>query len=328
VGAIGTSHVTVGARGAQTLSEGEHGGVRSGAVRARHMPIGPVHIFDGGPGEAERICVDAIRTMSGLRVATANLDFLALARTDRRLRGDLAGAHLVVADGAPVVWLGRLGGARRMRRVAGVDLVTGVLAGAADAGLRVALYGSTEEVSRDAAVEMERRFPGVEVVCRMCPPFRRLSNDEQAAERTMLRAARPQLVLVALGCPRQERLIAEYFDSAPEAVWIGIGGTLDFFAGEHRRAPAVLQGAGLEWAVRLAQEPGRLWRRYLLRDLPALVRLLPSMLARRRKQVSRKRIARRTAVADSRKTGPQPSINTGGRDCHHPDEGAPARSDV
>ena len=85
-------------------------------------------------------------------------------------------------------------------------------------------------------------------------------------------------MLVALGCPRQERLIARYFDCAPAALWIGVGGTFELISGRKRRAPAPMQAVGLEWVARLAQEPGRLWRRYLLRDAPFFLRLAPAYL--------------------------------------------------
>ena len=87
------------------------------------------------------------------------------------------------------------------------------------------------------------------------------------------------LVLVALGCPYQEQVIARYYEAAPAAVWIGVGGTLDILAGRTRRAPRLLQRLGLEWLARLAQEPRRLWRRYLLRDVPALVAATPACVA-------------------------------------------------
>ncbi len=215
--------------------------------------------------------VEAITSGRGARIATANLDFVALARRDATLREDLANSTLVVADGKPIVWLARIAGARRIGRVNGVDLATELLRrGEALGGMRVALYGSTPDISRDAAAWIERTFVGVRIVAQLTPPFRELSEQESLAERARLTAAAPDLVLVALGCPRQERLIARYFDAAPGAVWIGIGGTLDFFAGRRWRAPRFVQAAGLEWAFRLMQEPRRLWRRYLLRDLPTL----------------------------------------------------------
>lgn len=249
----------------------------------RHVTVGPLRIFDGGPGEALAYCREAVRGGQGARIATANLDFLALAQRDASLCGYLDASHLIVADGAPVAWLARLAGANSVARVAGVDLAQTLLAEDHGGPLRVALYGSTEEISKRAAERIEREC-GVSIVCRICPPFRELAEEERDRERALLREAEPQLVLVALGCPRQERLIAEYFECAPKAVWIGIGGTLDFFVGQRKRAPKLMQRVGLEWTVRLAQEPRRLWRRYLLRDIPALVRVAPGCLAGRQRR--------------------------------------------
>ncbi|MFN0093606.1 MAG: WecB/TagA/CpsF family glycosyltransferase [Dehalococcoidia bacterium] len=226
-------------------------------------------------------CVAALDAGIGLRVATANLDFLARARRDPQLRDDLAGSSICVADGAPVVWLARLLGGGRVSRVPGVDLVGG-LCGRAQArgGMRVAMYGSTEGTARAAAAALEGRYPGTEVVAIECPPFRALTPAELDAGVSRLVGAQPDLVLVALGCPRQERFIAEQFERIPSALWLGIGGTFDFYAGKRARAPRLVQRLGAEWAVRLAQEPGRLWRRYLVDDLPVLVRLAPACLLR------------------------------------------------
>ena len=227
--------------------------------------------------DAARLCVDWIAERRGGRIATANLDFLAVARRDGSLKRLLAGCHLVVADGVPVMWLARLVGATRVARIGGADLVTEVLdRGNRRGALHVALYGSTDSVARDAQREIERRFPNVRVVSIINPPFREQTPEEEARDCESIRAASPGLVLVALGCPKQERLIERYFHAAPGAVWIGVGGTLDFLAGRRRRAPGFLQQAGLEWAVRLMQEPRRLWRRYLLRDLPVLIAVAPS----------------------------------------------------
>ncbi len=247
-----------------------------------HFPLGGVAIFDGDIDEATRICVDWIDAGEGGRVATANLDFLALARRNATLREQLSSSHLVVADGAPVAWLARASGASRTRRVGGVDLVESLLgAGTRRGGLRVALYGGEPDISRATAEAIPQRFPGVNVVAAIAPPFRELSPAEEAAERQQLLAAAPELVLVALGCPKQETFIARYYEVAPQAVWIGVGGTLDILAGRRRRAPQLVQRMGFEWAARLAQEPGRLWRRYLMRDLPVLLAVAPGCLASR-----------------------------------------------
>jgi N-acetylglucosaminyldiphosphoundecaprenol N-acetyl-beta-D-mannosaminyltransferase len=117
----------------------------------------------------------------------------------------------------------------------------------------------------------------------VCPPFRPQTQRELEADAGRIGAAGPDLVLVALGCPRQERFIAQHFVAAPRAVWIGVGGTFDFYAGKRRRAPRVLQAVGAEWLARLAQEPRRLWRRYLVHDLPGLIGTAPALIRRRRR---------------------------------------------
>jgi len=247
----------------------------------KHVDVAGVPVADASRADVEAWCQQRLETRTGARVATANLDFLALARTDWRLRADLTESHLVIADGAPVAWLARCAGARKAARVAGVDLVDSLLRAPAAESRRVVLYGASERVSELAAAAITRRHPAVKIVARLCPPFRPLTGDEMRAERETIRAAEPHLVLVALGCPRQERLISEYFDCAPAALWIGVGGTLDFIAGQRRRAPALLQRAGFEWLFRLLQEPRRLWHRYICRDFVALLAIVPATLKQR-----------------------------------------------
>lgn len=224
-------------------------------------------VFAGPAGAALDECLARIASGQGGRVATANLDFLAIARRDGEARALIESCDLVVADGAPVAWLARLVARSPVERLAGVDLTLEILRAAAP-GLRVAMYGGAESISAAAAAELQRRFPGVRIVLRRCPPYRVLTAPETEEDLRAMREARPDLVLVALGFPRQERLMAEYRPSAPNALWLGIGGTFDFIAGKRVRAPGALQALGMEWLVRLAQEPGRLWKRYLLRDLP------------------------------------------------------------
>lgn len=255
---------------------------RFDAARHGHVTVGPFSVFDGGLGEAAAFCMAAIESGAGAKVATANLDFIARARRDRALRQDLADSTLVVADGAPVAWLARLAGASRVSRVTGVDLVAELCRrGSERGGLRIAFYGSNPATSAAAAETLRARYPGVRVVARISPPFRPPTPAETAADRALLARAKPELVLVALGCPRQERFIAESYHDIPGAVWIGVGGTFDFYAGEKKRAPRLLQAMGGEWLARLAQDPRRLWRRYLLDDLPALVAVATPMFATR-----------------------------------------------
>jgi N-acetylglucosaminyldiphosphoundecaprenol N-acetyl-beta-D-mannosaminyltransferase len=203
-------------------------------------------------------------------VATANLDFLALARKQRTLAEDLRRSTLVVADGMPVRWLARLAGAARARRVAGVDLVTCLCQAAGTSrGLRVSLYGGQPEVAARAAERLAGLGPRIVIAAVVTPPFRKLAVAELDRFRDELVESRPEVVLVALGCPAQERLIAEWHPALPGALWIGVGGTFDLLTGRRRRAPRLIQSAGMEWIFRMVQEPRRLGRRYLGRDVPA-----------------------------------------------------------
>lgn len=215
-------------------------------------------------------------------MATANLDFLALARKDARLLSNLQNSSLVVADGMPVVWLARLVGARRVRRTAGVDLVQALCKDAGDGNaLRIAMYGSTKDLTTRAAKHLESLSPHARVVTAINPPFRPLSPGEAVEHSAALAEAAPNLVLVAMGCPEQERVIADWYHHIPSALWVGVGGTFDFLAGERKRAPRLFRATGTEWIVRMVQEPTRLGRRYLGRDLPALVRIMPGCLLQR-----------------------------------------------
>lgn len=243
------------------------------------VTVADIPIFNGSAEEAVAACL-SLASLGG-RVATANLDFFALARRNEELRRHLRESSLVVADGMPVVWLARLSGAKRIRRMAGVDLVAALFRAERAIPLRVAIYGSTAEICDLAAPVLHDLGSGARVVHRAHPPFRLLTEAEREADQQALRAADPDVVLVALGCPAQERLIAEWYSIAPGALWIGVGGTFDFFAGVRRRAPGFTQAIGFEWVVRMAQEPRRLGRRYLLRDLPALIALVPGCVATR-----------------------------------------------
>lgn len=245
------------------------------ALLPGHVIVGNVPIFDASPESVLELCRRRIQTETGTRIATANLDFVAIARRDETLCQHLHRSHLVIADGKPVAALARLAGAARTVRVAGVDLVHQLLHNHELPELRVAMYGASEHASL-AAETAFASYPRVSVVERIVPPFRALTVAEEELERQRLREAAPHLVLVALGCPRQEGLISAYFEEVPSATWIGVGGTFDFFAGTRKRAPRWVQDSGCEWLVRLAQEPRRLWRRYVLRDIPTLAMVAPA----------------------------------------------------
>ncbi|HEX4813034.1 MAG TPA: WecB/TagA/CpsF family glycosyltransferase [Nonomuraea sp.] len=217
----------------------------------------------------------ALEAGRGGRIVTPNVDICRLAAADPALRELVCSADLVVADGMPLVWAARLKGTPLPERVTGADLVWALGELAASRGWPVYLIGGPPGVPRRAADVLACRYPGLRVCGADAPPygFDATSEGRDAVRRKVV-AARPRLVFVGLGFPRQDRLIAELADDLPGAWFLGCGAAIAFAAGTVRRAPEWMRRAGLEWAFRLAGEPGRLARRYLVDDLPFAARLL------------------------------------------------------
>lgn len=216
-------------------------------------------------------------------ISTPNIDILRRAARDPEMRSLIGSADVVVADGAPVVWAARLGGRPLPERVAGSALLWSLSRGAARAGRSVYLLGGEPGVGLRAAQRLLEHAPRLRLAGVHAPDWGFERDPARLAEvRDRLLAAAPDLVFVALGCPKQERLIRELAPALPATWWIGCGAALDFAAGQLRRAPRWMQVGGLEWVHRLAAEPRRLVRRYLVEDAPFALRLLAgSVLARR-----------------------------------------------
>jgi N-acetylglucosaminyldiphosphoundecaprenol N-acetyl-beta-D-mannosaminyltransferase len=208
------------------------------------------------------------------QVVTVNLDFLSIARRQERFRETINRSDLAVADGMPLVWLARLRGAPLPQRVTGVDLVVESCRIAARGGKGVFLLGAAPGVAQAAGAELQRRHPGLHIAGTYSPPMGPLTRRENQRIVGMIREASPDLLFVALGAPRQDLWIRDNLAALEVPVAMGVGCVFDLLAGSVRRAPAWLQRAGLEWAFRLGQEPLRLWRRYLVDDLPVFARLL------------------------------------------------------
>ena len=233
----------------------------------RRWRLGGVLVDRLGFTEALDAIAGLVEGGQGGAVFTPNVDHVVLAETDPRLRAAYARVSLSLADGMPVVWASRLLGARLPEKVSGSDLVLPLMRRAAARSWRVYLLGGAEEVAPKAAEELRRELPGLRLVGAEGPW---IDMAEPASGRqdllARLRQARPDLVLVALGNPKQELWIDEVRDSVRPAVLVAVGAGLDFVAGVVRRAPRWMSAAGLEWLYRLGREPRRLGRRYLLRD--------------------------------------------------------------
>jgi len=206
---------------------------------------------------------------------TANLDFLRYLATDRRARELFGEVDLVVADGMPLVWAARLQGHVLPDRVAGSDLVWLLAERAARDGRSIFLLGGNPGAAEEAARRLRERWPTLRIAGISSPWISGLPAPTELQElRATLERAAPDLVYVGLGMPKQEHLIHALRGSLPRSWWVGVGISLSFMSGEVRRAPLWMQRAGLEWLHRLAQEPRRLARRYLIDDVPFALRLL------------------------------------------------------
>lgn len=196
-------------------------------------------------------------------VHLCNAYTLSLARGDPSFAALLNRGDANFADGMPLVWIGKRLGLRDMSRVYGPDLMTEVMDRGRESGLRHYLYGSTPEVVAELGRRLRVRFPGVSIVGEESPPFRPLAPEEEQATAARISAARPDVVWVGLGTPKQDAFV-DVFRDRVEAPLVTVGAAFDFHAGTLRQAPRWMQDHGLEWGFRLAAEPRRLWRRYLV----------------------------------------------------------------
>ncbi len=203
------------------------------------------------------------------QIVTVNADFVIKAQGDPELRQILQEAHMATADGMPLVWGARLLGVPLPGRVTGADLIPALAGIAAEKGYSFYLLGGGPGVAVRAAEAMRERYPALRIVGAVSPPYRSVLETDPALLDD-IRLARPDLLLVAFGNPKQEKWIAMHARELGVPVMIGVGGTLDFIAGVTRRAPDWMQRSGLEWSYRLLQEPRRLWRRYVV-DLAGFV---------------------------------------------------------
>ncbi len=232
---------------------------------------------------ALEVIASLVAAQRGGFVVTPNLDHVAIAKRDVHLRAAYAAAALSLADGQPLVCCSHLLGTPLPERVAGADLLAPLFARAETEGWRVFLLGGQEDVSRRAKCILRARHPRLRVVGRDASHWSPRSNAAPEDEPTVrvVRRARPDVVIVAYGCPKQERWMHRHAAQLGSAVCFGLGGSLDFYVGAVRRAPAWMSRCGVEWMYRLAQEPRRMAVRYLWRDPQVVPSLVLDALAQR-----------------------------------------------
>lgn len=203
----------------------------------------------------------AIRRRERLLIGVVNAAKLVNMHRSPELRRAVLDADMILADGMAVVWASWLLRQHLPERVAGIDLMMGMLGRARENGHRVYCLGATREVLDAAIEQMESLFPGLLVVGRHHGYF---SGQEEAQVVSDIREASPDILFVAMSSPKKEAFLARWSDELQVPVCHGVGGSFDVLAGKVRRAPQAWQRLGLEWLYRVLQEPRRMWRRYLV----------------------------------------------------------------
>jgi len=230
----------------------------------------------------------ADRTLSRF-ICTGNLDHLVLLDRDDEFRSVYDDADLVLADGAPVVWLSKLS-ARKNRpalpeRVAGSDLFWEVARLSHDEGIRLFFLGGAPGSVENAAAAVRNRYSKATIAGVYCPPFETFSDrEEQDRILKTINDAQPDVLLVGLGAPKQEKWIWANRETLQVPVSIGVGGSFEMACGHVQRAPIWMRKNGLEWAFRFVQEPSRLYKRYFVNDVPFLFKAAVETL-RNKKEV-------------------------------------------
>ncbi len=201
-------------------------------------------------------------------VVTFGSEMAMRARRDRSYRDAINAADLVVPDTIGVVYAGRMLGHHVRERVAGIDLLERVCAACARDGAPVYLVGGASRVASDAAVELQRRHPGLHIAGTAAGFF---SLEEEREILASIRESGARVVLVALGFPKQETWTRAHASELGDVVCIGVGGSFDVISGRLRRAPKAMRKLGLEWLYRLIKEPQRLRRQLVLPQFACLV---------------------------------------------------------
>ncbi len=195
------------------------------------------------------------------RIATVNAAILVEMQRNIQLREAIQSAHIIVADGQPIIWLSRVMKPKLPQRIAGIDLVEKLAGYCARSQKSIFLLGAADKIVKKVADVLTHRFAGLHVAGCHHGYFSE-AQDTEVVE--LINRSRADILLVGLGVPRQELFLHRNADKLEPLIRLGVGGSFEVISGRRKRAPMWLQRAGLEWAFRLVQEPGQLWKRYLI----------------------------------------------------------------
>lgn len=212
---------------------------------------------------ARTAIMEALRSKAKGYVCVTGVHGVIEARSDLDFRRILNSAFLCTPDGMPMVWAGKLQGRRWVDRVYGPDLMLDICENTRNTPYTHFLYGGAEGVAEELKQKLEERFPGIRIVGTYTPPFRALNPEEETALANEFSRLKPSITWVGLSTPKQEKFMDAYLNKLDTTLMFGVGAAFDFHSGRVKQAPRFIQRSGFEWLYRVAQEPRRLWKRYL-----------------------------------------------------------------
>lgn len=201
-------------------------------------------------------------------IVAINVDVIMKIENDKYLKEIADNADMVLVDGTPLVWISKLYKRPVKEKISGSDLVPKVCELASEKGYSIFFIGGKEGVAEEAKKKLESKLLGIKIVGTYAPPFG-FEKDEQEIKKinSIISRAKPDILVACFGCPKQEKFIYENIDKYDAKVSICAGATIDFLAGNVKRAPKWISEYGFEWFYRFAQEPRRLFKRYFVDDM-------------------------------------------------------------
>ena len=237
------------------------------------IPIAALTLSD-----ALTVIDQAIAQRRPLQIGVVNAAKVVNMGKDPDLRKSVLSSDIILADGAGVVWSSKLLGQALPERVTGIDLMFGMLTMGNEKGYRVFLLGATDEVLTKVVNNIHDDYPGVHIAGYANGYFS-AADEESIAEE--IKKSRADILLVAITSPKKENFLARWSDYIDAPVCHGVGGSFDVYSGKVKRAPEIWQRLGFEWLYRVKQEPGRLWKRYLITNIAFIRLTLGCLLSQR-----------------------------------------------
>jgi len=216
-------------------------------------------------GEYDKFTSDIIelaRKSEGKYICVANVHMVIEAYNDQEFSSIINNAEIVTPDGMPLTLMVKILYGIRQPRIAGMDILPTLLEISESEKIPVFFFGSTSSILDKVKAKLKSQYPGLILSGVISPPFGEISSTLLESHIDEINRSKAGIIFVVLGCPKQEKLMAEMSDRV-KGVMIGVGGAVSVFAGELKRAPEWMQKCSLEWFFRFLKEPGRLWKRYL-----------------------------------------------------------------